>query len=151
MANSIEQLSFELTSGVLGEQERAVSSLKVSAGTVLGAASIAASLVAARLGARSLDGWLAFATIAYVLCIASAIWVLLPRELVLSFSGAKLMADGDSDGPADVVEGYRAASGWIEPHMRRNRRTIDRLADWLTTSCLLLAVEVVLCTVSLTS
>jgi hypothetical protein len=35
--------------------------------------------------------------------------------------------------------------------MRCNRRTIDRLADWLTISCLLLAVEVVFCTVSLTS
>jgi hypothetical protein len=48
MADSIEQLGFELTVGVLSEQERTVFGMKVSAGTVLGAASIAASLVAAR-------------------------------------------------------------------------------------------------------
>jgi hypothetical protein len=151
MADSIEQLGFELTSGVLGEQERAVSSLRVSAGTVLGAASIAASLVATRLGGRSLDAWVVVATIAYVLCFASAIWVLLPRDLVLSFSGAELLAAGDGDRLAHVTEGYRAASGWIEPYVASNRRRIDRLEDWLTISCLLLSVEVALCTITLAS
>jgi hypothetical protein len=32
-----------------------------------------------------------------------------------------------------------------------NRRRIDRLEDWLTISCLLLSVEVALCTISLAS
>jgi hypothetical protein len=151
MADSIEQLSFELTSGVLSEQERAVSSLKVSAGTVLGAASIAASLVAARLGGRPLGAWLVLVGIAYVLCFASAIWVLLPRDLVLSFSGAELLAAGDGDRLAGVAEGYRAASAWIGPYLASNRLRIDRLEDWLTISCLLLSVEVSLCTITLTS
>lgn len=141
MADSIEQLSFELSASVLSEQERSVSGMRVSAGTVLGAASIAASLVAARLDG-SLDAWAVLAAIAYVLCFASAILVLLPRELVLSFSGAELMADGDSERLTNVSEAYRAASSWIEPYVLRNRRTIDRLADWLTISCLLLSIEV---------
>jgi len=89
------------------------------------------------------------AAISYVLCFATAIWLLLPHELVLSFGGARLMADGDSEQVVDVDEGYRAVSRWIEPCLRRNRRTIDRLADWLTVSCLLLAVEVLSSTVSL--
>jgi hypothetical protein len=150
MADSIEQLSFELTSGVLSEQERAVSGMKVSAGTVLGAASIAASLVAARFDGL-LDAWAVLAASAYVLCFASAILVLLPRELVLSFSGAELMADGDSERLANVSEAYRAASSWIEPYVLRNRRTIDRLADWLTISCLLLSIEVALYAIGLVS
>src|ERR1700704_4802437 len=139
MADSIEQLSFELTSGVLSEQERAVSSLRVSAGTVLGAASIAASLVAARLGGEPFAVWALLPTISYALCFASAIWVLLPRELALSFGGAELMADIDGDQMVDVVEGYRAAASWIEPYLESNGRTIDQLADCLTISCLTLA------------
>jgi hypothetical protein len=149
MADSIEQLGFELTAGVLSQQERAVSSLKVSAGTVLGAASIAVSLVAARLGSRSLGAWTVLGAIAYVFCFASAIWVLLPRDLVLSFSGAELLAAGDGDRLASVGEGYRAASAWIEPYLTSNRLRIDRLEDWLTISCLLLSVEVVLCAIPL--
>ena len=151
VADSIEQLSFELTVGALGEQERAASSLKVSAGTILGAASITISLLAARVAGHSSKPWAVLAVIAYGLCFASAIWVLLPRELVTSFSGAKLMADGDSDRANDVAEGYRVASIWIEPWLGRNRRTLDRMSDWLTISCLLLAVEVALCTIGLTS
>jgi len=149
MADSIEQLSFELTAGVLSEQERAVSSLRLSAGTILGAASIVVSVLSAHVGGRSLNAWLILAAISYVLCLATAIWLLLPHELALSFGGARLMADGDSERVVDVDEGYRAVSRWIEPCLKRNRRTIDRLADWLTVSCLLLAVEVVSCTVSL--
>jgi|HubBroStandDraft_2_1064218.scaffolds.fasta_scaffold495457_1 hypothetical protein len=150
MADSIEQLGFELTSGVLGEQERAVSGMKLTAGTVLGAASIAVSLVAARFDGL-LDAWAVLAAVAYILCFASAILVLLPRELVLSFSGAGLMADGDGERLANVSEAYRAASSWIEPYVLRNRRTIDRLADWLTISCLLLSIEVTLDVIGLAS
>jgi hypothetical protein len=45
MAQSIEQLSFELTASALGEQERALSGLRTRAGTVLAAASIAGSFL----------------------------------------------------------------------------------------------------------
>jgi hypothetical protein len=136
---------------VLSEQERAVSNLRASAGTILGAASIAASLVAARVSSGSLAVWALLATISYALCFASAIWVVLPRELVLSFGGAELMAEVDNDEAADVVEGYRAANGWIEPYLERNSRTIDQLADCLTISCLTLAIEVLSCTIGLAS
>ncbi len=152
MADSIEQLSFELSSGVLSEQERAVSGLRVSAGTVLGAASIAASLVAARVSGGPLAIWALLATISYALCFGSAIWVVLPHELVLSFGGAEFMADVDSAAEeVDVIEGYRAATGWIEPYLERNSRRIDQLADCLTISCLALAVEVLCCTIGLAS
>jgi hypothetical protein len=151
MADSIEQLGFELTAGVLSEQERAASSLRASAGTVLGAASIAESLLAVRLGRHGLDASTVLATVSYGLCFATGIWVLLPRDLALSFSGAELMGDGDRDRTADVAEAYRAASQWIEPYVGLNRQTIERLANWLAISCLLLLVEVISCTIGLTS
>lgn len=150
MSNSIEQLSFELKSQALSEQEHYLSSLRSSAGTVLGAASIAAPLLATRIVGRPFDIWVALAMIAFVLCLASAIGVLLPRELAVSFSGAQLIADGDR-AVGDVSEAYRTVVRWSEPSLTRNRRTIDRLADWLTLSCLLLAVEIICCVIGLTS
>jgi hypothetical protein len=150
MSKSIEQLSLELMWRSLDEQERHLSSLRSGAGTVLGAASIAASLLATHIGGRPLNVWVVPAMIAYVLCLASAIWVLLPRDLVVSFSGTELIADGD-DAVADISEAYRATVRWSKPCLTHNRRTIDRLADWFTLTCLLLAVEIVSCVISLTS
>jgi hypothetical protein len=116
---------------------------------VLGAASIAASLLAAHIG-RSLNVWVAPAMIAYVLCLASALWVLLPRDLMVSLDGSELVSDDDG-AVIDVSEARRAAARWSGPRLTRNRRTIDRLADWLTLSCLLLAMEIVSCVISLMS
>jgi hypothetical protein len=151
MADSIEQLSFELTMGALTQQERAVTSLRTSAGTVLGAASIAGSFLAGRVGGRSLDVWAVVAMLAFALCVATAIWVLLPRDLAVSVDGGELMAASDDDRLATINEAYRGACGWIEAQLDRNRHTIDRLTDWLSVSYLLLAIEVVLWTISLTA
>jgi hypothetical protein len=148
MRDSIERLSFELTKRAFDE-DRYLTRLRNGAGVVLGSASIAAPLLATRIAGRPLDAWLALAMIAFVLCLASTIGVLLPRELVVSFSGAELIADGDG-AAVDISEAYRTAVRWSEPCLARNRRTIDRLADWLTLSCLLLAVEIVSCMIGLT-
>jgi uncharacterized membrane protein YhdT len=151
MADSIEQLSFELTSGTISEQQRDVSGLRASAGTILGTGSIVASLSGVRTGDRGVDVWAILTTVSFALCFACAIWVLLPRSLFVSLGGAELMADADDVRVSDVTDGYRAASTWIEPYLEQNRRTISRLADWLTVSCVLLAIEVVLCTISVSS
>ncbi|HEY1451172.1 MAG TPA: hypothetical protein VGF47_09475 [Solirubrobacteraceae bacterium] len=151
MAESIERLSFELTSGALMEQERAVSSMRACTGIVLSAASIAGSFLGSRVRGGSLDAWSVLATLSFVLCFGSAITVLLPRALTLSIVGDDLLAEGDCGGRIDVNEGYRAACGWIATAVAVNRRRIDRLAGWLTLSCILLALEVVLLTVSVAS
>lgn len=78
-----KQLSFELTTNVLAEQERALSGLRTRAGTVLAAASIAGSFLGAKTGHGSLDTWGILALISFVLCFGSAIWVLVPHEFVL--------------------------------------------------------------------
>ncbi len=150
MADSIERLSFELTLGAVAEQERAVSGLRTCAGTVLGAASIAGSLLSARSMGHGLDTWAVLATFSFVLCIASAIWVLLPRDFGLSFRGQSLTADGEAESSVDPAEGYRAACRWIEPQLEANGRKIARLSGCLTLGCALLATEIFLWTISLT-
>jgi hypothetical protein len=89
--------------------------------------------------------------IAFTLCLASSIWVLLPHRLVFAFRGDALLAESDRRHVSDVTEAYRAVSGWIGPIIDTNGRKLGDLSDWFTVSCILLAAEVILWTVSLAS
>jgi hypothetical protein len=149
MAGSIEQLSFELTAGALAEQERALAGLRARAGTVLAAASIAGSFFGAETSHGSLGVWGVLAMVAFALCVGSAIWVLLPHAFVFAFRGETLLAESDHRGVSDVVEAYRTAGIWVQPHLEANRGKIAGLSDCLAASCALLAVEVILWTLSL--
>jgi hypothetical protein len=149
VAESIEQLSFELTVGALGEQERALSALRARAGTVLAAASIAGSFFGAKTSHGSLGALGALAMASFALCVASAIWILLPHAFVFAFRGKALLAESDHRGASNVMEAYRTAGIWVEPHLEANRRKIASLSDCLAASCALLVAEVVLWTLSL--
>jgi hypothetical protein len=151
VAASIEELSFQLTTAALAEQERALNALRTRAGTVIAAASVSASFLGAKVNASSLDAWAILALLAFVLCLGSAIWVLLPHELVFAFRGRTLMAVSDHEGVEDVAQAYRAANAWIEPYLDANRDKIGSLSTWFATSCVLLAVEVILWTASVAS
>jgi hypothetical protein len=150
MADSIERLSFELTSGELAAQERAVATLRTCAGTVLAAASVAGSFLGV-VGHGSLDCLGVMALASFALCSASAICILLPRRLVFALSGDALLELSDRKPVPDVGEAHRAATAWIEQLVRVNRVEIAFLDECLTTSCLLLATEVALWTIALTT
>lgn len=149
MAESIEQLSFELTASALEEQERALSALRARAGTVLAAASIAGSFFGAKTSHGSLGVLGVLAMVSFALCVASAIWILLPHAFVFAFRGETLLAESDHRGVSSVPEAYRTAGIWIEPHLDANRRKIESLSAPLATSCVLLVFEVILWTLSL--
>jgi hypothetical protein len=67
---------------------------------------------------------------------------------VFAFRGDALLAESDHRGVHDVTEAYRAAGIWIEPFLDSNRDRIETLSNWFTISCVLLALEVILWTVS---
>ncbi len=150
MSDSIERLSYELSAAALAEQERALATFRTAAGTVLGAASVAASFLSSRGAEHWLDPWADVAVIAYVLCAAVAIWVLLPRDLAFSFRGNELIVISEALDADDVVDGYRVACGWIEPHLEVNRSTLAGISQLLTWACTLLAVEVAMMTIGIT-
>lgn len=149
MAESIEQLSFELPACALAEQERALSGLRARAGTVLAAASIAGSFFGAKTSHGSLGVLGVLAMASFALCIGSAIWILLPHSFVFAFRGKALLAESDHRGVSNVTDAYRATGIWIEPHLESSSRKIASLSDCLAASCLLLVGEVVLWTLSL--
>jgi hypothetical protein len=150
VADSVEQLSYELTTAALAEQERALSGLRTRSGTVLAAASIAGSFLGAKTSHGGLGVWAILALIAFLLCLASSILVLLPHELVFAFRGKALLAESDHQDVHDVAEAYRAAGIWMEPYLDINGEKIAALSSWFAASCVLLAAEVVLWTISLT-
>lgn len=149
MAASIEELSYELTAGALAEQERALNALRTRAGTIIAAASISGSFLGTKVSHGSLDAWAILALVAFVLCLGCAIWVLLPHALVFAFRGDALLGISDQQDVGDVAEAYRAAGIWTEPYLDANRDKIAELSTWFTRSCVLLALEVILWTISL--
>jgi hypothetical protein len=151
MSDSIERLSFEMSTAALAEQERALATFRTGAGTVLGAASVAASFLGSRGAGRGLNPWMGVAVIAYALCAAVAIWVLLPRDLAFSFRGNELIVTSEALDVDDVVDGYRVACGWIEPHLEVNRSSLAGISRLLTWACMFLAIEVVMLTISVTT
>ena len=149
VADSIEQLSYELSTQTLGEQERSVSGLRARAGTVLAAASISGSFLGTKTSHGSLDVWSILALIAFGLVFATAIWVLLPHPFSFAFGGTALLGQSDHVDGVDVQQGYRAAVLWMDPSITANRDAIERLSNWFSVSCACLALEVVLWTISL--
>jgi hypothetical protein len=87
--------------------------------------------------------------IAFALCVGSAVWVLLPHAFVFAFRGEALLAESDHRGVSNVTEAFRTAGIWVEPHLEINRSKIADLSNWLAVSCVLLAAEVILWTLSL--
>lgn len=77
--------------------------------------------------------------------------MLLPHQFVFAVRGETLLAETDHLGVQDVAQAYRAAGTWMEPHLDRNRMKLSKLSGWFTASCVLLAAEIVLWTLSLTS
>ena len=127
VAASIEEFSYELTAGALAEQERALNVLRTRAGTIVAAASISGSFLGTKVSHGSLDTWAILALIAFVLCLGSAIWLLLPHSLVFAFRGEALLGMSDQEGVEDVAQAYRAAGIWVEPYLDSN---LDKIAAY---------------------
>jgi hypothetical protein len=148
MAESVEQLGFELTAQALTEQERVLAGLRAGAGTVLAAASITGSFLGAKISRGSLDASGIAAMISFGMCLASATWVLLPHRFVFSFPGDPLLSPSADGRIGDVTDAYRVVSVWVKPYLQANSTKIAGLSSWLTISCVLLTAEVLLWIIS---
>lgn len=75
--------------------------------------------------------------------------MLLPHRFVFAFGGEVLLEAEAHAGIRDLARAYRAADIWIEPHLHANDVGLAGLSSWLTVSCVLLTVEIILSAVSL--
>jgi hypothetical protein len=143
--SSIAKLGYELSLKAIEEQESRLGDLRGRAGTLLAAASIAASFLGGqsiRAGDLSIVG--ALALVAYLVCVGACIKVLLPHRLVLAFRGSVLVKAAREAAVADVDEALVAAMDWIERFVDGNRGQLDQLGRWYTIACLALGTEIVL-------
>jgi hypothetical protein len=121
--------------------------LRTRAGTILAAASIAGSFLAAKNG--SIDTPAVLAIIAYVACVGAAVYVLLPHELVLEFRGS-VVNDLEYQRGGGLDAAYEAVTEWLEDFHDSNAGTLRALGRWYTIACAALGVEVLLWTLSIT-
>ena len=147
MASSVRHLAFDLTRGSLAEQEKRLSDMRSRAGTILAAASIASSFLAVKHG--TVDTWAALAVVSYVACAATAIYVLLPHELVLEFRGSVVNELEDEHG-GGLDAAFEAVTDWLEDFHQSNAGKLVSLGRWYTAACVALGAEVLLWTASVT-
>jgi hypothetical protein len=150
MPDSIAEAAYELALRAIDQQERRLNELRARTGTLIAGASVAASFLggqAARTSDLDLAGGLA--VVGYLVCVASALYVLLPHRLVLEFRGSVMLKAAAGVDHVTVEEALRAASGWIERFHERNRDELQRLTRWYTIACAGLGFEIVLWIVSL--
>lgn len=149
MADSLAEAAYALALRAIEQQERRLDELRSRAGTLIAAASVAASLLASRAAAGKPDAIGIAALVAYLLCVGFALLVLLPHRLVLEFRGSSMLRAASAVERASVEEVLRAAALWIERFHQRNRAELDRVTRQYTLACAALGVEMVLWTVDL--
>lgn len=144
---SVAELAYDLSRASLGEQEKRLADLRSRAGTLLAAASIAGSFLASSRG--ELDTMAILASAAYVGCVATAVYVLLPHELVLEFRGSLVARVADEVG-GELADALAAVTEWLEDFHDANASTLATLGRWYTASCAALGGEVLMWTLSVT-
>jgi hypothetical protein len=141
MGDSIERLSFELSTRALAEQERMLTGMRATAGTLIAAASVAASLRTPSTAHVSLGSVIALAACA--LSVACAVWVLLPHTLTFAVAVGDLRLDHHRGSPCGVARAHLVASLWTELEVRANGPMLARIALSLSLGCVFLLIEIV--------
>jgi hypothetical protein len=126
MSDSIERLSFELSTPALAEQERMLAGMRATAGTLIAAASVAASLRTPSTSPISIGSVVALAACA--LAVACAVWVLLPHGVAFAVRGGDLRLVDRQARSGGVARAHHVASLWSEHRVRANQRVLARIA-----------------------
>lgn len=125
--------------------------LRSRAATILAAASIAGSFLAGQAATRHQLGVLGvLAVAAYLVCVAATLYVLLPHELVLEFSGRVALEQAEQ-ADAELDELQQAVAVWLDSFHEANRPVLERLGRGYALACLALGAEIVLWTLSFAS
>ena len=87
------------------------------------------------------------AVASYLGCVAATLWVLLPHELVLEFSGSVVLEEADRS-EADLEALQRVATRWLDNLHEHNRSVLKRIGHVHAAACVALGAEIVLWTAS---
>lgn len=145
MPASLAETGYELSLKAVEEQESRLADLRGRTGTLLAAASLAASFLGGQsIRAGDLELLGAVAIVANVGCLGACIKVLLPHRLVFSFRGSVLLQAARDAGVEALEDALESAMNWVESFIDANRSELDALTRWYTGACLALGLEIVL-------
>lgn len=150
MPVTLEELAFDLSRAAIEQQERRQAELRSRAATVLAAASIAASVLAAQVSARGRDDHVALTILAigaYLGCVIATIYALLPHRLTLELRGSVAL-DLGSEADVEVDDALRVATRWLEALHDQNLEPLRRIGRAYGLGCALLGAEILLSTAS---
>jgi len=148
MAQSVEELAYELSLAAVSQQESRANELRSRTGTLLAAAAVTASFFGSRaVVASDVDPAGVLALVAFLCGLGAGLIVLVPRRLILEFRGSVLLGAARA-AHAGLPEAYEAASTWIEGFHEQNRNVLASLARWYTAALAAVGLEVVLWTAS---
>jgi hypothetical protein len=89
------------------------------------------------------------AIVAYVLSVASAVYVLLPHTLAAELHGS-IVNELQTERSGGLAAAQLAVTAWFDELVDANVAKLNALGRWYTISCVALGAETVLWTVSVT-
>jgi hypothetical protein len=138
MPASVPEAAYELAIRSLDQQERRVEELRSRSATLIAAASVAASVLAARpLGDGAWQLVAVLALVAYAAAVLGAARVLLPRDLQWHARSGPLLDDR-----REVAEVLADAAVWLERLRGRNARRVIALERTYAVAVAAVGVEV---------
>lgn len=148
MGRTTADVALDLALKAIDRQEKRLDELRGRGGTLVAAASIAASVLGAQASrSGSLEPLAALAIVAYLGCVLATLYVLLPHSLVLEFRGSVLFELAE-EADASSEEATRAAAMWIEEFHEQNRDQLAQLSRWYSAAVIAVGIEIVLWTLS---
>ena len=119
----LERVAYEIAMRALGQQEAALNELRSRAGTLLAAASIAASFIGGQALHRvGFDAWTIAALAVFAVTLVACLTVLWPRDgLIFALSGPDVY---ERLYPFDMAEAHRRLAYWAQYFRDDNQATI---------------------------
>jgi hypothetical protein len=152
LTTSPEQIAYEAAVRAVEHQARQLDELRSRTGLLVAAAAVAGSLLGARALAEPWDGLALWASIAFGVCIALCMAILVPWWFAWYFTfNARILLEDWADEPrrggAMPMQRWMAES--LQTHWRGNSRRLAWMYGTFTVAVLALAAEVTLWTVKL--
>lgn len=143
MARDLHEIAYETAIRALDQQERRLEELRTRAGTLLAASSLALTLLSPTATGNTRPGLLTVtALIAFLACVGTSLYVLIPRhDLALSPSARSFQ---DRLDPRDTSAAYRRLTQELQGYQRRNELAARRLTEFSQAAGVFLAIETVL-------
>jgi hypothetical protein len=142
----LAELALQLSLRTLTQQEEVLKEMRSRTGTLIAAASLAASFLGAQVASRgALDTLSTLALVAFACTISASIWILLPKgALAFELRGTALTGFYEAYPPHSLPAAQRQVAGWVEEVRDANQATIEKLSRYYTAASLALVAQIML-------